>query len=199
MALPIALVEAQHGTGTAAIRVGIHFGPVIRAREDIFGDAVNVAARMLSLAKHGEAITSEELVRHYLDRIVWYDRHWPSINSLIAVSETALELSRELDAWFVAVGQTGPLHGIPVIVKDNYDTRDLPTTNGILALKHSVPPDDAYQVRRVREAGAIILPAIPSFYGDVTSLEQAVDTVVVRALDRAGLKLPLIKGWGEDA
>lgn len=47
------------------------------------------------------------------------------------------------------------------------------------------------------EAGAIILPAVPSFYGDVTTLEQAVDTVVVRALDRAGLKLPLLRRWGD--
>jgi 4-hydroxy-3-polyprenylbenzoate decarboxylase len=46
------------------------------------------------------------------------------------------------------------------------------------------------------EAGAIILPAVPSFYGDVTTLEQAVDTVVVRALDRAGLRLPLVRRWG---
>lgn len=48
------------------------------------------------------------------------------------------------------------------------------------------------------EAGAIVLPAVPSFYGDVTTLEQAVDTVVVRALDRAGLRLPLVKRWGEE-
>ncbi len=49
------------------------------------------------------------------------------------------------------------------------------------------------------EAGAIVLPAVPSFYGDITTLEQAVDTVVVRALDRAGLRLPLIKRWGDQA
>ncbi len=49
------------------------------------------------------------------------------------------------------------------------------------------------------EAGALILPAIPSFYGEVKTLEEAVDTVVVRALDRAGLRLPLIKRWGDDA
>ena len=51
----------------------------------------------------------------------------------------------------------GPLHGIPVIVKDNYDTFDLPTTNGTLAFKNAIPPNDAYQVRKLREAGAIIL------------------------------------------
>ncbi|MCA9710004.1 MAG: UbiX family flavin prenyltransferase [Myxococcales bacterium] len=49
------------------------------------------------------------------------------------------------------------------------------------------------------EAGAIVLPAVPSFYGDIQTLEQAVDTVVVRALDRAGLRLPMIKRWGDDA
>lgn len=49
------------------------------------------------------------------------------------------------------------------------------------------------------EAGAIVLPAVPSFYGDVTTLEQAVDTVVVRALDRAGLRLPLVRRWGDPA
>lgn len=49
------------------------------------------------------------------------------------------------------------------------------------------------------EAGAIVLPAVPSFYGDVTTLEQAIDTVVVRALDRAGVRLPLIKRWGDEA
>ena len=51
----------------------------------------------------------------------------------------------------------GPLHGIPVCVKDNYDTADLPTTNGTLAFKGAIPPDDAYQVRKLREAGAIVL------------------------------------------
>jgi 4-hydroxy-3-polyprenylbenzoate decarboxylase len=48
------------------------------------------------------------------------------------------------------------------------------------------------------EAGAVVLPAVPSFYGDVTTLEQAVDTVVVRALDRAGLRLPLVRRWGDE-
>lgn len=102
-------------------------------------------------------LTAEELTRHYLDRIAAYDRDGPSINSLISVSDAALTRARELDAAFAEDGLTGPLHGIPVIVKDNYDTYDLPTTNGILALKHSVPPDDAFHVARLREAGAIVL------------------------------------------
>ena len=102
-------------------------------------------------------LTSEALVQSYLDRIEAYDKQGPSINSLITVNEGALDRARELDAAFLASGFVGPLHGIPVIVKDNYDTHDLPTTNGTLALKGAVPPDDAFQVRRLREAGAIIL------------------------------------------
>lgn len=102
-------------------------------------------------------ITAESLTRHYLDRVAAYDKDGPSINSLITVSDAALTRARELDAAFAEGGLTGPLHGIPVIVKDNYDTYDLPTTNGILALKHSVPPDDAFHVAQLREAGAIIL------------------------------------------
>ena len=102
-------------------------------------------------------ITAEELVRSYLDRIEAYDHQGPYLNSIITVSEHALERARELDAAFAESGFTGPLHGIPVIVKDNYDTHDLPTTNGTLAFRGAIPPDDAYQVRKLREAGAIIL------------------------------------------
>ncbi len=102
-------------------------------------------------------ITAEELVQGYLDRIEAYDRQGPYLNSIITVSELALERASELDAAFAESGFTGPLHGIPVIVKDNYDTHDLPTTNGTLAFRGAIPPDDAYQVRKLREAGAIIL------------------------------------------
>ena len=102
-------------------------------------------------------LTAEALVQAYLDRIAAYDKDGPSINALITVSETALDRARELDAAFAESGFVGPLHGIPVIVKDNYDTHDLPTTNGTLALKGAIPPDDAFQVARLREAGAIVL------------------------------------------
>jgi len=102
-------------------------------------------------------ISAEALVQTYLDRIEAYDKTGPFINSLITVNDQALTRARELDSIYAASGFVGPLHGIPVIVKDNYDTYDLPTTNGVLALKHSIPPDDAFMVRRIRDAGAIIL------------------------------------------
>ena len=102
-------------------------------------------------------LTAEQLVQSYLDRIEAYDKQGPSINSIITLNPRALDRARELDDEMAQSGFAGPLHGIPMIVKDNYDTSDLPTSNGTLAFKNSIPPDDAYQVRMLREAGAIIL------------------------------------------
>ncbi|HEY7767489.1 amidase family protein [Longimicrobium sp.] len=103
-------------------------------------------------------LTARALVEAHLARIDAYDRRGPYLNSLITVNPDALAVADSLDRQFRRTGRfMGPLHGIPVIVKDNYDTRDLPTTAGSLALAGSVPPDDAFQVRRLREAGAIVL------------------------------------------
>lgn len=102
-------------------------------------------------------LTARGLVERYLERIEAYDRRGPALNALITVNPDALRTADSLDALFVRSGPVGPLHGIPVIVKDNYDTRDLPTTAGSLSLAGSIPPDDAFQVRRLREAGAIVL------------------------------------------
>ncbi len=102
-------------------------------------------------------LTARQLVQLYLDRIEAYDKQGPAVNALITVNPDALIRADELDRAFSQSGFVGPLHGIPVIVKDNYDTHDMPTTAGSLSLEGSVPPDDAYQVRRIREAGAIVL------------------------------------------
>ena len=102
--------------------------------------------------------SARELVEVYLERISSCDRQGPSLNSLITINDKALERADELDAALAQAGRlTGPLHGIPVIVKDNYDTADMPTTAGSKSLIDSIPPDDAFQVRRIREAGAIVL------------------------------------------
>jgi Asp-tRNA(Asn)/Glu-tRNA(Gln) amidotransferase A subunit family amidase len=102
-------------------------------------------------------LTARDLVRIYLDRIEAYDKQGPAINAIITVNPNALARAEELDRAFAESGFVGPLHGIPVIVKDNYDTHDLPTTAGSLSLEGSIPPDDAYQVRAIREAGAIVM------------------------------------------
>ncbi|HSW30476.1 MAG TPA: amidase family protein [Longimicrobiales bacterium] len=103
-------------------------------------------------------LTARQLVEAYLARIEAYDKKGPSFNSLILVNPRAIETADSLDALLARTGTlTGPLHGIPFIVKDNFDTHDMPTTAGSASLAGSVPPDDAYQVRKIREAGAIVL------------------------------------------
>lgn len=102
-------------------------------------------------------ITARSLVEQYLQRIEAYDKRGPAINAIITLNPRSLERADELDRRFEKEGLTGPLHGIPVIVKDNYDTGDMPTSAGSLSLKSSIPPDDAWQVRKLREAGAIII------------------------------------------
>jgi hypothetical protein len=102
-------------------------------------------------------ITARQLVEHYLRRIGAYDKQGPSINAIIHLNPNALARADELDAAFATGGFVGPLHGIPVIVKDNYDTHDMPTTGGSLSLQGSIPPDDAFQVRKLRDAGAIVI------------------------------------------
>ncbi|WP_420448451.1 amidase [Candidatus Palauibacter sp.] len=102
-------------------------------------------------------VTSVQLVDAYLDRIAAYDLAGPRLNSVVRVHPEAREQAERLDQERVAGQVRGPLHGIPILLKDNYDTFDMPTTGSTLALAGSVPPDDAFQVRKLREAGAIIL------------------------------------------
>lgn len=102
--------------------------------------------------------TAREVTQAYLDRIAAYDKHGPYLNALITVNPRALEDADKLDAALKASGRlTGPLHGIPVIVKDNLDTTDMPTSSGVALFKNFVPPKDAFIVQKLRAAGAIVL------------------------------------------
>ena len=102
-------------------------------------------------------LTSEKLVRMYLTRIDAYNTSGPGINAIITLNTNALALARSLDLERRTQGPRGPLHGVPVALKDLFDTEDMPTTCGFLPMKDSVPLHDAYVVKRLREAGAIIL------------------------------------------
>ncbi|MBF5056636.1 amidase [Alcanivorax sp. 521-1] len=102
-------------------------------------------------------LTCEDMVQGYLDRIEAYDRQGPSLQSVIAVNPSALDEARDLDSRYAAEGFQGPLHCVTVLLKDNFDTVDMPTTAGGLALETSQPPDDAFSVARLRDAGAIII------------------------------------------
>src|SRR6476620_2345750 len=108
-------------------------------------------------AMRAGTLTCRALVEQYLRRIDAYDKKGPAINALVVVNPAALRVADSLDVRFRREGLTGPLHCIPVIVKDNFETVDLPTTAGSLSMQGFVSNKDAFLVRRVREAGAIVL------------------------------------------
>jgi Asp-tRNA(Asn)/Glu-tRNA(Gln) amidotransferase A subunit family amidase len=102
-------------------------------------------------------LTCRALVGLYLKRIAAYDKNGPAINSLVLINPDAEKQAEELDRRFAQSGLTGPLHCVPMIVKDNFETTGLPTTNGALVFAKYVPSKDAFQVKRIKEAGAIVL------------------------------------------
>jgi amidase len=104
-----------------------------------------------------KTLTCRALVQRYLDRIAAYDKQGPAINALVLTNPTALTIADSLDKRFAREGLTGPLHCVPMIVKDNFETNDLQTTAGSLALKGWIPKRDATMVARIRAAGAIVL------------------------------------------
>jgi len=111
----------------------------------------------LQEAMAGGQITSRQLVDAFLARIDAYDHRGPEINAMVRLNPRAREVADALDRERAAKGPRGPLHGIPIVVKDNYDTADLPTTGSTLGLASFTPPEDAFQVRKLKDAGAVIL------------------------------------------
>ena len=103
------------------------------------------------------ALTCRELVQGYLDRIDAYDKKSPHLNTIQTINPRALELADELDASFASSGFVGPLHCIPVLLKDQVETSDLPTSYGSVLFEDFVPERDATIVLRMKGAGAIIL------------------------------------------
>lgn len=102
-------------------------------------------------------LTSHQLVQLYLNRIEAYDKKGPGINAVITINPKALEDADRLDAAFKTSGFVGPLHGIPVILKDQFDAKGMPTTLGSVLFKDYYPDKDAFVTEKLRKAGAIIL------------------------------------------
>jgi len=102
-------------------------------------------------------VTSRQLVEQYLARIKAYDQDGPKINAFITVNPHALETADALDAERRAGRLRGPLHGIPIVIKDNYATADMPTTGGSLALEGFETRRDAFMVKKLRDAGAVFV------------------------------------------
>ena len=129
----------------------------------------------LQAALTSGAITSRQLVAAFRARIAAYDQAGPALNSIVTLNPAALAQADALDKERAAKGSRGPLHGIPVLVKDNFDTKDMPTSGGALALATLQPASDAFQVARLRAAGAIIL-------GKTAMHELAAGTTTISSL-----------------
>jgi len=121
-----------------------------------FLSEINIAA-LHDGYKNGK-FTITEVVQAYLNRIDAIDKNGPQLNSVIQLNPEALDIAAGLDQELREGHLRGPLHGIPVLIKDNIDTRDqMPTTAGSRALAQSFPLKDSYIVQKLRQAGAVIL------------------------------------------
>jgi len=121
-------------------------------------DAEEPGIAALQAQMHSGKLTSRALVKRYLGRIEKLDRGGPKLRAVLELNPDALRIAEELDRERKLKGPRGPLHGIPILIKDNIDTADrMTTTAGSLALEGWIPSDDAFLVKRLREAGAVIL------------------------------------------
>ena len=111
----------------------------------------------LQKAIQTKLVTIEQLTQMYLARIAEYDDAGPAVNAFLHVNANAAAEALQLDALHHPGIARSPLYGIPVLLKDNIDTADMPTTAGSVALAGSIPPDDAFITKKLREAGAIII------------------------------------------
>jgi amidase len=143
----------------AAVAVAIalqHPGVNARGQARTF-DLLGATIGDIHAAVDAGALTYEQLVRRYLARIEAYDKQGPILRAVIAINPRAIDIAQQLDVERKATGRRSPLHGIPVAVKDNIDVIDMPSTGGNAAFAGAYPPRDATVIRRLRDAGAILL------------------------------------------
>jgi amidase len=120
-------------------------------------DVQEASIAQIHAAMKAERLTCRALVEQYLRRIDAFDKQGPAINAIVLINPEAATLADDLDRRFAASGFVGPLHCVPMIVKDNFETIGLQSANGSLALAGFVSERDAFQVKRVKDAGAIVL------------------------------------------
>lgn len=137
---------------------GLVLGPPAAGAQELTLSEATIAD--LQSAFDAGTLTAERLVEMYLARIEAYDQQGPALNTVLWLNQNAVQRARELDGERSRTGPRSPLHGIPVVLKDNVDTSEMPTTAGSLLLAGSVPPDDAFLVQRLRDGGAIILAKV---------------------------------------
>ena len=151
-------------------------------------DVVELSVRDIQTAYAIGEFTAVELTQAFLDRIDRYEGHY---NALISMNADALAIAAALDEEYASVGSRGPLHGVPVVIKDNLDYGGLVTTAGFSGFSEAtggidmVPRDDAVVVARLRDAGAIVLGKtnMPDFAEDGTRTRSSVAGVTLNPYD----------------
>src|SRR5258708_916148 len=141
----------------AALSAGLSLGHAQEGKDGAPFHVMETTIDDIHAAFKSGKLTTRQLVQGYLDRIAAYDKQGPNINSIITVNDRALEEADRLDAVYRASSLIGPLHGIPILVKDECDTAGMPTTLGTQVFKDYRPPRDAFPIEKLRKAGAIIL------------------------------------------
>jgi amidase len=131
--------------------------PALSAQRPAAFSIEETSIARIHAAFRSKALTCHSLVQLYLHRIEAVDKMGPAYNAIILTNPKALETADSLDRRFAREGLVGPLHCVPMIVKDNFETNDLQTTAGSLALRGWIPKRDATQVSKIRAAGAIVL------------------------------------------
>jgi len=149
-----ASLRLRAGFATLALTLTLSITPTARAAEF---DLSTATIADIQAAMDAGALTSEKLVQLYLARIAAYDKKGPALNSVITLNPNALAEARALDAERKSKGPRSPLHGIVVLPKDVFDTKDMPTSGGFKLMANSQPTRDAFVIDRLRKDGAIIL------------------------------------------
>jgi amidase len=134
--------------------IGLSAG--LSAAEDVFRLEETTIAEIHKAVVAG-ALSSEKLVELYLARIATYDRAGPRLNSIMYINPNAKAEAAALDKERADKGPRGPLHGIPVLLKDNIDVVNMATTNGSAVMKDAIPSEDGSITKALRAAGAVIL------------------------------------------
>ncbi len=151
-----AMMAAVCGACVLAAQAGNRGAPAAVWPGDKF-DVLEKSIDELQQAMTAGTITSKDLVEIYLARVRAYDKQGPQINAFLSLNANALDEAAALDRERASRGPRGPLHGIPLVIKDNFDMAGTPTTGGSLALATLVASADAAQVKRLRDAGAVII------------------------------------------
>ncbi len=155
--LPLSLMTMIRDTTSSLLAVLTAISLVLSAPATAQIEVAEATIRELQEAMASGRTTSAEITAAYLARIEAYDQAGPRLNAIIRINANAVAEAEALDRERAARGPRGPLHGIPIILKDNYDALGMPSSAGSLALAGMMPPDDGFQVRKLREAGAVFL------------------------------------------